>query len=150
MKSFALALLLSLASLSAHAVSDGTLTLDQALAAATDAHPDLALAVADQAMAAADRDLAAARGDWSLNLEAGLRQARPSTGPDAVSDNTFKHNARKSLYDFGRTTFATQAAERRQFTPQMQSMLLAVAGAARNTRIALEDSSNDKSGNRRD
>ncbi len=46
--------------------------------------------------------------------------------------------------------FATQAAERRQFTPQMQSMLLAVAGAARNTRIALEDSSNDESGNRRD
>jgi hypothetical protein len=46
--------------------------------------------------------------------------------------------------------FATQAAERREFTPQMQSMLLAVAGAARNTRVALNDSSNDKSGNRRD
>ncbi len=46
--------------------------------------------------------------------------------------------------------FATQAAERRQFTPQMQSMLLAVAGAARSTRIALDDSTNDKSGNRRD
>ena len=46
--------------------------------------------------------------------------------------------------------FATQAAERREFTPQMQSMLLAVAGAARNTRIALDDSSNDKPGDRRD
>ena len=46
--------------------------------------------------------------------------------------------------------FATQAAERREFTPQKQSMLLAVAGAARNTRVALNDSSNDKSGNRRD
>jgi hypothetical protein len=45
--------------------------------------------------------------------------------------------------------FATQTVERREFTPQMQSMLLAVAGAARNTRIALNDSSNDKSGNRR-
>ena len=44
----------------------------------------------------------------------------------------------------------TQAAERREFTPQMQSMLLAVAGAARNTRIALDDSSNDKPGDRRD
>jgi hypothetical protein len=46
--------------------------------------------------------------------------------------------------------FATQTVERREFSPQMQSMLLAVAGAARNTRVALNDSSNDKSGNRRD
>ncbi len=36
--------------------------------------------------------------------------------------------------------FATQTVERREFTPQMKSMLLAVAGAARNTRIDLEDS----------
>lgn len=111
MRSVVLALLLSLASISSHAAGAAALTLDQALAAATDAHPDLALAVADQAMAAADRDLAAARGDWSLNLEAGLRQARPSSGPDTVSDNSLKLNARKSLYDFGRTALATQAAD---------------------------------------
>lgn len=111
MKSLALALLLSLASLSPRAATEGALTLDQALAAAMDTHPDLALAVADQAMAAADRDLAAARGDWSLNLEAGLRQAKPTIGPDSVSDNTLKLNARKSLYDFGRTAYATQAAD---------------------------------------
>jgi hypothetical protein len=36
--------------------------------------------------------------------------------------------------------FATQPAERREFTPQMKSMLLAVAGAARSARIDLEDS----------
>jgi hypothetical protein len=47
-------------------------------------------------------------------------------------------------------SFATKPAERREFSPQMQSMLLAVAGAARNTRIALTDSSSDKSGNHRD
>ena len=35
-------------------------------------------------------------------------------------------------------SFATRPAERREFSPQMQSMLLAVAGAARNTRIALD------------
>jgi hypothetical protein len=46
--------------------------------------------------------------------------------------------------------FATQTVERREFTPQMQSMLLAVAGAARSTRVSMSDSSNDKSGNRRD
>lgn len=39
-------------------------------------------------------------------------------------------------------SFAQKEAERREFTPQMQSMLLAVAGAARATRIGLADSSN--------
>ncbi len=46
--------------------------------------------------------------------------------------------------------FATQTVERREFSPQMQSMLLAVAGAARSTRVALNDSTNDRSGTRRD
>ena len=46
-------------------------------------------------------------------------------------------------------SFATRPAERREFTPQMQSMLLAVAGAARSTRIALTDSDSDKNGTRR-
>ncbi|MGA7343319.1 MAG: hypothetical protein WBE72_18395 [Terracidiphilus sp.] len=37
-------------------------------------------------------------------------------------------------------SFAQKEAERREFSPQMQSVLLAVAGAARSTRIALADS----------
>lgn len=41
-------------------------------------------------------------------------------------------------------SFATQPAERREFSPQMQHMLLAVAGAARSTRIALTDSDSDR------
>lgn len=41
-------------------------------------------------------------------------------------------------------SFAQKEAERRAFTPQMQNMLLAVAGAARTTRVALEDSHGDK------
>jgi hypothetical protein len=36
--------------------------------------------------------------------------------------------------------FVKQPAERREFTPQMKSMLLAVAGAARTARMDLEDS----------
>jgi hypothetical protein len=44
--------------------------------------------------------------------------------------------------------FATQPAERREFSPQMQTMLLAVAGAARTTRVSLTDS--DKTGKRKD
>jgi hypothetical protein len=46
-------------------------------------------------------------------------------------------------------SFAHKEAERREFGPQMQSMLLAVAGAARTTRIALSDSVSDKAGKRR-
>jgi hypothetical protein len=38
-------------------------------------------------------------------------------------------------------SFAQKVPERREFTPQMQNFLLAVAGSARNTRIALTDSS---------
>jgi hypothetical protein len=37
-------------------------------------------------------------------------------------------------------SFATKEAERREFTPQMQSFLLAVAGTARSSRIALAES----------
>lgn len=37
-------------------------------------------------------------------------------------------------------SFATKEAERREFTPQMQSFLLAMAGAARSSRIALAES----------
>ena len=38
--------------------------------------------------------------------------------------------------------FATRTVERREFTPQMKSMLLAVAGAARTARVDMEDPSN--------
>jgi hypothetical protein len=47
-------------------------------------------------------------------------------------------------------SFATQPAERREFSPQMQSMLLAVAGAARTTRVALTDSTPDQTGKSKD
>lgn len=40
--------------------------------------------------------------------------------------------------------FARQSVERREFSPQMQSVLLAVAGAARSTRIGLSTSNSDK------
>jgi hypothetical protein len=41
-------------------------------------------------------------------------------------------------------SFAQEEAERQEFTPQMQSFLLAVAGTARATRVALTDSSSAK------
>ncbi len=42
--------------------------------------------------------------------------------------------------------FARKEAERREFTPQMQSFLLAVAGAAHSTRVALTESRANKAG----
>lgn len=47
-------------------------------------------------------------------------------------------------------SFATRPAERREFSPQMQSMLLAVAGTARTSRIALSDSKSGENKKRRD
>ena len=41
-------------------------------------------------------------------------------------------------------SFSQKEAERKEFTPKMQSFLLAVAGAARTTRMTLEDSSSTK------
>ncbi len=110
MKPAILALLLGITAFSPVPGAAQPLTLEQALLTAEDPHPDLGLALADQAVAMADRDLAGARSDWNLNLEAGLRQARPTVGPDSVSDNSLRLNARKSLYDFGRTALSTQAA----------------------------------------
>ena len=46
--------------------------------------------------------------------------------------------------------FARQPAKRREFTPQMQSMLLAVAGAARSTRATLKDSGGGNNEKRED
>ena len=41
-------------------------------------------------------------------------------------------------------SFAQKEAERREFTPQMRSFLLAAAGAARSTRVTMTDSRDDK------
>jgi hypothetical protein len=47
-------------------------------------------------------------------------------------------------------SFAQKEAERREFSPQMQGLLLAVAGAARSSRIGLTGSSSGKSRSDRD
>jgi hypothetical protein len=46
--------------------------------------------------------------------------------------------------------FVQQEAERREFTPQMQSFLLAVAGTARTTRMSMMDSTPPKDRDRRE
>ncbi|HUW00546.1 MAG TPA: TolC family protein [Gallionella sp.] len=90
----------------------GTLTLKAALAAADSAHPDLLMAEADRDAAAADLDIANSQQDTRINLEGILRSGRATIGvPDFTSDNSVRLIARKTLYDFGRSSNAEQAAE---------------------------------------
>lgn len=103
--------LLLLAAVCTPALAD-TLTLKAALAAADSAHPDLLMAEADRDAAAADLDIANSQQDTRINLEGILRNGRPTIGvPDFTSDNSVRLIARKTLYDFGRSSNAEQAAE---------------------------------------
>ncbi|MGB9093589.1 MAG: TolC family protein [Gallionella sp.] len=89
----------------------GTLTLKAALEAADSAHPDLLMAEADRDSAAAERDIAGAQRDTRIDLEGILRSGRPTAGvPDFSSDNSIRLTARKTIYDFGRSDDAEQAA----------------------------------------
>jgi outer membrane protein TolC len=92
----------------------GILTLEAALAAAESAHPDLMLAQAERDRALADRDIANSRKDTSVDFEGILRSGRPTVdipGQDFARDNSVSLTARKTLYDFGRTSNAELAAE---------------------------------------
>jgi outer membrane protein TolC len=90
----------------------GALTLEAALATAESAHPDLLLAQAEKDSAVADQNIANSRQDTNLNLEGILRSGRPTTGgSDFVSDNSVRLTARKTLYDFGRSSNAELAAQ---------------------------------------
>ncbi|MBZ0091392.1 MAG: TolC family protein [Sulfuricellaceae bacterium] len=98
---------------SAAGAADAPLTLSEALKAADANHPDITQAVAERDVAVADEQAAAARSDLAVNLEAGLRRVRPSLmngGPEDINDHSLRLNARKTLYDFGRTRSAEDAA----------------------------------------
>ncbi|MGV8933315.1 MAG: TolC family protein [Gallionellaceae bacterium] len=89
------------------------LTLEVALAE-VDAHPDFQAALAERNSALADRDSVASRKDLSLNFEGILRsgeQHNSSTYDTGfLPDNSVRLTARKTLYDFGRSSAAEQAA----------------------------------------
>lgn len=92
---------------------DQPLTLEQALVAANEPHPQLDAAKADLDLALADQQLAASQDNLSLSLEGTLRSGRPTTGPDEgqwTPDNSLRLIARKTLTDFGRTSQSLEAA----------------------------------------
>ena len=94
------------------AMAKGTLTLEAALAAAESAHPDLLLARAERDSALADRHIANSRQDASVNFEGALRSGRPTIGEqDIAGDNSVRLVARRTLYDFGRSSNAELAAQ---------------------------------------
>ncbi len=106
-----IACLLFLAAIRTPAMAD-TLTLEAALATAESDHPDLLMAEADRDIALADRDIASSSRDTRIDLEGILRSGRPTTGvPDFTSDNSVRLTARKTLYDFGRSSNAERAAQ---------------------------------------
>jgi outer membrane protein TolC len=102
-------LFLSVASVPALA---GSLTLEAALATAESNHPDLLYAQAERDIAVADRDIANSSKDASVNFEGILRSGQPTFGnQDWLSDNIVRLTARKTLYDFGRSNNAEEAAQ---------------------------------------
>ena len=89
------------------------LTLEEALAAVTEAHPDRRLAESDLTLALTERDQELSRTDFNLYLDGALRMGlRPSEfGGDWESNNEVRIVARKSLLDFGRSRESAAAAE---------------------------------------
>lgn len=86
------------------------LTLEEALATVTAAHPERRIAESELAIARADREQAASRQDFSLFLDGSLRRGKRPDG-DWKPDNSARLVARKPLFDFGRTGQAVAAAD---------------------------------------
>lgn len=104
---------IALLGFSAGCLADSSpLTLADALAAADRLHPDVAGAEADVAGAKADVTAASAGQDMTVTVEGALRRGRPTLGnADWAPDNVGHVIARKTLYDFSRTSSAVDAAD---------------------------------------
>jgi hypothetical protein len=100
-----------------------------------------------------DRELQVATGlgFYSLvDITITLIQAHQRIGPQYYVLDQIRMAAYSCSLLYWVVCFAQKEAERREFTPQMQQMLLAVAGAARSTRIGLSDSAAANRRNRRE
>ena len=93
------------------------LTLEAALEAAADIHPDLLLAQARREAALAARDRVGARYGLELGVRGRARWVDPSPVArrvdDGNNDSSIHLEARKLLYDFGQTRARMAAAEAR-------------------------------------
>jgi hypothetical protein len=89
-----------------------------------------------------DRELQVATGlgFYSLvSLAVAMWRTHQGLSPQFTILNLIGEGAYLCSLLYWAVSFAQKEAERREFTPQMQSFLLAVAGSARSTRITLSD-----------
>lgn len=86
------------------------LTLEEALASVSAPHPDRRVAESELALARADRDQAGSRQDFNLFLEGSLRTGHRPDG-NWAPDNIGRIVARKSVFDFGRSSQTIAAAD---------------------------------------
>lgn len=86
------------------------LTLEDALASVSAAHPDRRIAESELAVARADREQAGSRQDFNVFLDGNLRTGHRPDG-DWEPDNIARIVARKPLLDFGRSSHAMAAAD---------------------------------------
>lgn len=87
------------------------LGLDEVLAVADAAHPDLDVATAQRELAEAEQALAESLNDARINLEGTLRGGRNPVLRDRFEpDNSLRLNLRKNLFDSGRSEAAISAA----------------------------------------
>ncbi|MDD1633667.1 MAG: TolC family protein, partial [Methylococcaceae bacterium] len=87
-----------------------TLTLEEALATVAAPHPDRQIAESDLALARADRDQVASTQDFRLFLDGTLAGGQGEYG-GWRANNLGRIVARKPLFDFGRSSQATAAAD---------------------------------------
>lgn len=105
--------------------ADKPLTLEAALSSVEALHPDLLAAQSDRDAAIAERDIAASRTDSTVNFEGILRSGVESTPPNTVTpDNSVRLTARKTLYDFGRSS-AAEAATTAELSAREADLLTA-------------------------
>ena len=94
-----------------------------------------------------DRELQVATGlgFYSLvNMAISIAQTHQSTGPQYIRLEQFAVVSFLVSLVYWLVSFSQKEAERREFTPQMQSFLLTVAGAAHSSRVALTESRSEK------
>ena len=95
-----------------------------------------------------DRELQVATGlgFYSLaNVAITILQTHQSTGPQYIRLNDLVVGSFVGSLLYWGYCFSQKTAERREFTPQMQRLLLAVAGAAHSSRVALTESQANES-----
>jgi hypothetical protein len=94
-----------------------------------------------------DRELQVATGlgFYSIvSVIASILQAHQATASQLENLNRFVVASYLCSLVYWLASFAQKEAERREFTPQMQNFLLAMAGAAHSSRVALTESRADK------